>query len=435
MTMIRGAKRVSALLAVGLMAGGLLGVADVAPAGAAVGIGQIGALTSTTGCSRMTDGTVQCSGYNSSGQNGDGGTSQSVSPVTVQAVGGGGQLSNVTQLSTNSNFACARISNGTAVCWGDNTYGQLGDGSSNNQRFIPVQVKNPAGSGALTGVVSVTTGVYHTCALLSDKTIDCWGYNGYYQLGNGKQIDSSLPVKVLNGTGTAALPAVLGVSAGLYDTCAVISDHTARCWGTNNFGNLGIGGTTGANLFKKFPAPVRNGKNTANLTNVSQISAGPESTCAILASKTIKNEVRCWGSNQFGQLGTGNQTSTNKPAVVKAVTGTKNLQNIVQISTNGGGNGDHTCARTTGKTALCWGSNNYGQLGIGTKGTLAKRPVVVKNSAGSASLSGVTQLLAGVISTCATVSGNQGRCWGYNSSGQFGNGGAHDALRPVVATP
>jgi len=377
----------------------------------------------------MADGTVTCAGLNNEGQIGDGTTNFSLSPVTVQGVGGGGQLSNVTQVVTGQDDACARISDGTAVCWGGNGSGQLGDGTK-NQRLTPVQVKNPAGSGPLTGVVSLTTGYSHTCALLTDRTVDCWGDNGYYQLGNGTNTQSSLPVKVLNGLGTAALPTVIGVSAGLYDTCTVMADHTARCWGTNNFGQLGTG-----NLAPKpLPAPVRNGKNTANITSISQISAGPEATCAVQASQTIKNEVRCWGSNQFGQLGSNSTSSSNKPVAVKAVSGTGNLQNIVQVSTNGGANGDHTCARTKGNTAVCWGSNNFGQLGIGSK-TLKRRPVVVKNGAGTATLGGVSQILSGTISTCAVVSGQQARCWGYNSSGQFGNGSAHDSTRPVVANP
>jgi alpha-tubulin suppressor-like RCC1 family protein len=430
MTIFRGMKRLTALVAAVAIVGGMIATFDVAPAGAAVGVAQVTALTATTGCSRMTDGTARCSGFNGFGQNGDGTTAQSISPVTVLGIGGSGTLQNVAQIVTNQNDSCARLTNGTAACWGDNTYGQLGDGTK-SQRTSPVQVKNPAGSGPLTGITALATGFYHTCALLSDKTIDCWGANGYYQLGTGGNADSSLPVKVLNGLGNAALSGVIGISAGTYDTCAVIADHTARCWGTNNFGNLGTANT----LPTPLPKPVRNGKNTGNLTSVSQISAGPESTCAILASKTIKNEVRCWGSNQFGQLGTNSGASSNKPVAVKAVTGTGNLQNIGQISTNGGANGDHTCARTIGKAALCWGSNNYGQLGTGAAGNIVRRPVAVKAPSGTGNLTGVTSLLAGIISTCATVSGNQARCWGYNSSGQFGNGGAHDALRPVAATP
>ena len=430
MTMIRGTKRLTALFAVAAMSGGVIGLMGVPPAGAATGVVQISALTTTAGCSRMSDGTVRCSGLNNNGQNGDGTQNQSLSPVTVAGVGGIGDLSNVTQVVTGPDNACARISDGTAVCWGGNTYGQLGDGTKGNIRTTPVQVKDTDGIGPLTGIVSVTTGYYHTCALLTDRTVDCWGDNGYYQLGTGGNAQSSLPVKVKNGAGTAALPTVIGVSAGQYDTCAVVADHTARCWGTNNFGQLG----TGNNAPTPLPKPVRNGKNTGNLTSISQISAGPEATCAVLASKTIKNEVRCWGSNQFGQLGNNGSASTNKPVAVKAVTGTGNLQNIVQVSTNGGANGDHTCARTKGNTAVCWGSNNYGQLGIGNK-TLKRRPVVVKNGTGSATLGGISQILSGIISTCAVVSGQQARCWGYNSSGQFGNGGAHDSTRPVAANP
>jgi alpha-tubulin suppressor-like RCC1 family protein len=425
MTTFRGAKRVNALLAVGLMAGGLIGLVGVAPAGAAPNVAQVAALTTTTGCSRMSDATVRCSGLNNLGQSGDGTTNQSLSPVVVQAVGGGGTLSNVTQVVTGPSHACARISNGTAVCWGDNTNGQLGDGSSGGTSTTPVQVKNTAGSGALGGVVSLAAGFYHTCALLTNHTVDCWGDNGYYQLGTGGNAPSGLPVAVKGLTNVA------GVTAGQYDTCTVQTDHTARCWGTNNFGQLGTANFNATPL----PKPVRNGKNSANLTSVIQISAGPESTCAVLSSKTIKNEVRCWGDNHFGQLGTNNLTSTNKPVAVKATSGTGNLQNILQVSTSGGANGDHSCARTKSSTAVCWGSNNYGQMGNGTKGTLIKRPIVIRNGSGKATLTGITQILAGIISTCAVISGKSAQCWGFNSSGQFGNGGAHDALRPVAANP
>src|SRR4051794_35989646 len=129
MTIFRGTKRPTALLAVGLMAGGLIGLVGVPPAGAAVGVVQISALTGTDGCAPMSDGTVTCAGYNPAGQNGDGTTNQSVLPVTVQDVGGGGQLSSVTQVLTGQDDACARISDGTAVCWGGNGSGQLGDGT------------------------------------------------------------------------------------------------------------------------------------------------------------------------------------------------------------------------------------------------------------------------------------------------------------------
>src|SRR5262249_51134668 len=155
----------------------------------------------------------------------------------------------------------------------------LGDGTSHNQRTTPVQVKNPAGSAALTGVVSVTAGCFPPRPPLPRNTTASWGDNNPHPTGQGGGGRGALPRQVLNGLGNAALPAVIGVSAGLYDTCAVISDHTARCWGTNTFGNLGLGSTTGKNAARPLPAPVRNGNNTANLASVSAISAGPESTC------------------------------------------------------------------------------------------------------------------------------------------------------------
>ena len=399
----------------------------VPPAGAAVGVVQVSALTTTAGCSRMSDGTVTAPASTNRAR------MVMARPARARAGHGAGRgwwwPAVERHAGRDRPEQLVRPDQRRhQACWGGNAFGQLGDGTK-NQRSTPVQVKNPAGSGPLTGVVSLTTGYYHTCALLTDKSVDCWGDNGYYQLGNNSNAQSSLPVKVKNGRAPRRSGRCQRLGRAIRHLRGHHRPHRPL------LGHQQLRPARHRELRPTpLPKPVRNGKNTANLASVIQLSAGPSSTCAVLSSKTIKNEVRCWGDNQFGQLGTNNHTSTNKPVAVKAVTGTANLQNILQVSTNGGANGDHTCARTKGSTAVCWGSNNYGQLGNGTK-TPKLRPVVIKNGAGTATLGGVSQVLSGITSSCAVVSGQQARCWGFNSSGQFGNGGAHDTLRPVVANP
>jgi alpha-tubulin suppressor-like RCC1 family protein len=127
---------------------------------------------------------------------------------------------------------CALLLDGTAECWGQNRHGELGNGTTTNFSSTPVAVSN------LSGVAGLSVGDAHTCALLSGGNVACWGNNSYGQLGNGTTAVSALPVAV------SSLSDAVGISAGLLHTCALLADGTVECWGYNRLGELGDGTTT-----------------------------------------------------------------------------------------------------------------------------------------------------------------------------------------------
>src|SRR3989454_864919 len=288
----------------------------VTPANPTIGVGQTqqftasGALPPTAvaagglhTCMRLPDGTVQCWGQNNFGQlgNGDGSLTSSSVPVPVR------DLTTATRVVTGDSHTCALLGDGTVQCWGGGDSGQRGDGTFNNISSVPVAVVGMDGTGHLTNAVAVAARGYHSCALLGDGTVWCWGRNVDGQLGNGTRapVDcspgscgSSTPVRVGGITGAAA------VIAGGYHTCALLADGTAQCWGRNAEGQLGDGTTTSSST------PVRVG----GVTGAVAVSAGILHTCALLANGTVK----CWGAvgNGFGQLGNGATTGSSTPVTV-----------------------------------------------------------------------------------------------------------------------
>ena len=237
-------------------------------------------------CAVFSDGTVKCWGDNERGTLGNGETSDSSTPVDVQ-------ISNVTQISAGSAHVCAIINDGTVKCWGDNQYNQLGD-ISLEMSNIPVTVDG------ITNAVSISGGEYHSCAVLASGEIKCWGESLYELLGNPFDPYSSTPVEAL------IFREAKTVSAGSSHTCAIMSDGGAACWGYNDAGQLGTGWTSGGS-FEKYPLDVRN-----IIPNVLAISTGDSFTCAVLTDNTVK----CWGKNDYGQLGQGNTDLSTYPVGV-----------------------------------------------------------------------------------------------------------------------
>ena len=227
------------------------------------------------------------------------------------------------------NHTCAILNDGTARCWGANSSGQLGDGTTTD-KALPTQVSG------LSNAISITAGWDHTCALLNDGTVKCWGYNSIGQLGDGTTSNRLTPVSVSGITNATS------VAAGGAHTCALLSDGTARCWGWNYYGQLGDGTTTD----RSTPVSV------SGITNAISIVAGWDHTCALLNDGTVK----CWGENNTGQLGDGTTTNRLTPVSVSGIT------NAISVVAGGA----HTCALLNDGTVKCWGRNNYGQLGDGT---------------------------------------------------------------------
>ena len=200
-----------------------------------------------------------------------------------------------------------------------------------------------------TGIASsVSAGGHHTCALLSNGTVQCWGVNLSGQLGNGTTTFSSTPVAV-SGITTAT-----AVSAGNDHTCAVLSNGTVQCWGDNLSGQLGNGG---APAFSSTPVAV------SGITTATAVAAGDSHhTCARLENGT----VQCWGDNFSGQLGNGTRTFSSTPVAVSGITTATAVSAGVF----------HTCASLENGTVQCWGYNAFGRLGNGTT-TSSSTPVPV----------------------------------------------------------
>ncbi len=338
-------------------------------------------------------------------------------------------LTGVEQVAAGGYHACALMAGGSVRCWGNNTYGQLGNGTSDPgiDAVVPVEVTG------LAGVSAVAAGENHTCALLGDGSVWCWGANSAGQLGDGTTAGSPVPVQVSGVVGATVLTAgvsrscvVLGdgtvscwgagvpsaspiagitgataVSAGGSHACALVAGGAVRCWGSNDFGELGDG------TMLSSATPV----DAVGIAGATSVVAGPyDTTCAVLAGGT----VRCWGANAYGQLGDGTTTGSSLPVPVVGITG----------ATSVGLGAVHSCASLGDGSSRCWGNNNYGQLGDGTNaGSTTPVPV--------AGPSDLTSIAVGHYATCARTAAATARCWGANGEGQLGNG-THDGTNTPV---
>lgn len=210
----------------------------------AVGVlGLTGATAISVGyshsCALVTGGAVKCWGLNSEGQLGNGTTTDSTTPVGV--VG----LTGATAISAGLYHTCAIVAEGAVKCWGAASRGQLGDGKT-----YPIHAQSsssPVGVVGVTGATAITAGLAHTCAIVAGGAVKCWGWNSYGQLGDGstyvgEDSSSNIPVDVNGLTG------VITITAGYGHTCAQVTGGAVRCWGYNFNGQLGDGDTTDTNV-------------------------------------------------------------------------------------------------------------------------------------------------------------------------------------------
>jgi alpha-tubulin suppressor-like RCC1 family protein len=338
-------------------------------------------------CALRIDGSLECWGVNTKGQLGDSTTADSWSPVTVTGLDAGVQA-----VTAGHRHTCALTAAGGVKCWGENTSGGVGDGTSVN-RNEPVDVP-----GLAEGVKALEAGAGHTCALLETGAVICWGWNVNGQLGNGTNTDSRLPADV----GPLPGPAV-AVAAGDQHTCALIDDGSVVCWGANASGQLG----NGTRQRKNTPAPV-----LGLASNAVELAAGGAHTCALLTD----GRVQCWGDDQSGQLGDGGYENQSKPVDVTGLTG-----EVKHIAAGF----SHTCAVLSDRRILCWGWNTEGQLGDGTAKSRRVPGAVAGFSGGAVAVS------AGWSNTCALLLRGGVRCWGLNSGGQLGDGTNADSGTPM----
>lgn len=343
--------------------------------------GAVDVATGTTHtCAVAGDGTVRCWGSNTFGQLGTGAAAApSLTPVTVPGV------ADAVQVAAGSNFTCALTELGAVSCWGANTSGQLGNGTTKRSP-TPVPV-----TGLDAGVAGISAGNEMACARLSDGTARCWGSNAHGQLGDGDVANAAEPQRVVGLKDVIAISAGAGVGG---HACAVTGDGAAHCWGVNAAGQLGSDASTSV------PAPTAvagEGKGAAIA------SAGNGGSCAV----TTKAAAVCWGGNDQGQLGTGKPGGSAVPVTVEGLTA-----GVTKVDA-GSPAGKERCAIQDG-SVRCWGTTS-GSLGDGTT-TSSATPVTVRG------VSDARSIAVGTSHACALDGTQQVRCWGANGSGQLGDG-------------
>lgn len=336
----------------------------------------------------LVNGGVKCWGWNNEGALGNGGSTDAywLQPQPVVGLSSG-----VVALTAGGTHTCAVLATGEAKCWGANQNGQLGDGTTTSQ-LTPVTVANlPAVSG-------ISAGAWHTCAITTTGAAKCWGHGDSGRLGNGATTSQTQPVSV-----SGLSSGVSQISAGLFHTCAVMTSGEAKCWGANMNGQVGADTTQAA-----YTTPVTV---WGLSTGTASISAGVFHSCAV----TKTGAAKCWGYNGQGELGDGTYASRAYMAQVQGLT-----SGVTNISTGFG----YSCAVTAAGAVKCWGSNSDGVLGSSVSNTAVPTQVTGLTS-------GASQVIAAMYNTCAVMSTGTAKCWGWNGNGELGNVSTEDSATPV----
>lgn len=347
-------------------------------------------------CAVTRAGAVRCWGDNDFGQLGDGTTEDRPEGVTVQGLGSG-----AVAVAVGTRSSCALTAAGQVLCWGDNDLNQLGDNTTNDS-LVPIQPQ-----GLDSGVVDLFSSEVDVCALKGDGDLFCWGFGNEGLLGNGTKGRVPVPTKVSD------LPAVRYLPPSIHDAftlCVVTATDTVFCWGRNNVGQVG-NGTDGAQEL----SPVQ-----ATITGVDTVAVGNAHTCALKKD----GSVACWGWNDFGQVGEGTPTTIKSTPVTVTALGEDDIASVVV-------GGIHSCVVLTNGTAKCWGSNVGFALGAeGDEADIVPAPGAV-----TVVPSGIVALVGGEYATAAVKSGGRLYAWGTDTEARLGDGGTDTLSKPVVVKP
>jgi alpha-tubulin suppressor-like RCC1 family protein len=331
-------------------------------------------------CAISATDTVLCWGRNDEGQLGDGTTTDRPAPTEVPGLGG------VVGLSGGHSHTCAVLGTGEARCWGENMGGQLGAGVTTSRQTSPIAV------AGLTNVSKIESFWAHSCALLADGTVQCFGSNGG-RLGDTTTATRRAPV-AMDGVTDG-----VDVGVGWGHSCVARVTGGVRCTGTyNNWGQIGDG-TTMDRL-----AVV----DVLDVDDAVALGIGSYHSCAITRAGT----VRCWGNNQTGALGIG--AIDSDPHTAADVPG---VTDVVQVRAGSA----LTCAITSAGALWCWGN----PVGDGTTMTRSS-PVEIT------SVTGAAEIVIGTDHACVKIGDGEIRCWGWNGAGQLGDGTTMDATAPVT---
>jgi cysteine-rich repeat protein len=324
-----------------------------------------------------------------------------------------------------SSHSCALLDAGDVKCWGANDNGRLGLGDTMPRGFSPPQMGDALPKVALGGAVAALSSGRgsHTCAILSDGTLKCWGANGNGQLGyedTDDRGDVAGEIDLLKGVKLAAGDLAVSVFTGAAFTCALLKDSTVKCWGFNGNGQLGWDPPARLNVGIK----VGDMGDAVQATVLSQNGFGAVQTLALgfdhACALSTTGKVKCWGANSHGQLGQGNSASIG--------IGQNDMLSLQPVAIAPAkaivAGSHHTCALLMDGSVLCWGQNGDGQLGYGDTKDRCLQPndmadlMPVDLGPGAKAVA----LTAGDQHTCAVLADGHVKCWGGNVAGQLGYG-------------
>ncbi len=289
--------------------------------------------------------------------------------------------------------ACAIRSNHSVSCWGNNDFGQIGNTKATNPQLTPIAV-----SGLPRRVSALAAGGAHTCALLSDKTVWCWGSNGNGQLGTAGAASPSLATQIKSLSGVTA------IASGSSHSCAILGDQTVQCWGENANGQLGNNST----MDSPSPVPV------TGLTGVTSIAAGEFFNCAVSGADA---HVSCWGL-KF-DVGNANPSDFQLTPTPVTLSSGAALSGVTAVAAGA----DHACALMQDSSVQCWGDNFYGEIGNLSDSPLIQFPTAVNSSClSSTPMTGVARLALGWTHSCAVFTDGTASCWGSDTGGELGDG-------------
>jgi alpha-tubulin suppressor-like RCC1 family protein len=312
---------------------------------------------------------------------------------------------------------CAILVNGKVKCWGYNGYGQLGLNNTIDRGSAPGQMGAALPSPFFpvkSHTVQLALGFYHTCALDNGGDVYCWGFNSYGQLGYGNTNHLGDNAGEINGGLFSSISHVRKITAGFFHTCALKVNGEVKCWGLNSSGQLGLGDTV-----NRGDNPGDTGHTVASVPlggKAIDVAAYGYSTCALLDT----HQLKCWGDNSFGQLGLGDTaTRGNVPGPLPVVSTGMTPHKI-------GAGSYHACVDDSDSHAKCWGYNAYGQLGLGDTANRGDGPGEMGAALPFHSF-GTWDIAGGAFHTCSHrqsgfVAIGSVKCWGYNGYGALGQG-------------
>lgn len=358
-------------------------------------------------CAIIDDGSVNCWGRDHRGQLGNGiEDSQDIRIPTPTASLGEGRTA--VAISSGRLHTCVLLDVGSVSCWGYNEEGALGIGTYEDSNGPTLT----ANLGEERTAIAISSGGWHTCALLDNGSVSCWGSNHNGQLGDGTNVDRNVPTLTASlGEGRTAV----AISSGVSHTCAILDDGSVSCWGLNNMGQLG-NGTNEERDWQDTKTPSPTASLGDGRTAVA-ISAG-ESTCVILDD----GSVSCWGSNWEGEIGDGTNEHRSIPAPTASLGDGRTAVAIdVEYS--------HVCAILDDGSVSCWGKGLHGELGDGNMTSGHNQTVPTTTDSLREGRSAV-RISAGMGFTCVLLDDSTFSCWGSNSNGQLGDGSHNSRPSP-----